>query len=279
MLKHTFCHLTRIGEKTEDRLWSAGVDCWDRLAQAMNDNHPVGVSTGFARHELAASSTHLAAKNAAWFAQKLPSHQAWRMFPDFREEAAYIDIETTGLTMPDITTIALYDGKQIKCYVNGENLDQFKKDIFDYKMIITYNGKCFDVPVIESFFGIRLTHAHIDLRYVLKKLGYSGGLKKCEQKLGISRGELDGVDGYFAVLLWQEYVAHQDRKALETLMAYNIEDVINLESLMVSAYNLNIKNLKSLSIAPISDPLSPLPPVYPDPKTIYRIKSRIAAMY
>ena len=34
----------------------------------------------------------------------------WRMFPDFSEHAAYLDIETTGLdhTHDTITTIALY---------------------------------------------------------------------------------------------------------------------------------------------------------------------------
>ena len=50
-------------------------------------------------------------------------------------------------------------------------------------MIVTYNGKTFDVPFIEKYFGIRMNHAHIDLRYVLKSLGYSGGLKMFEQAM------------------------------------------------------------------------------------------------
>lgn len=279
MLKHTFCHLTRIGLKMEERLWSAGVDCWDRLLKG-DECRPAGMPpAAMLEQEVEASIRHLENGNAAWFAQKLPSHQAWRIFPEFRESAAYIDIETTGLSMPDITTIALYDGKRIKCYVNGQNLQQFKKDILDYKLIITYNGKCFDVPVIESFFNIRMDHAHIDLRYLLKKLGYSGGLKRCEKELGISRGELAGVDGNFAILLWREYVNHNNRKALETLMAYNIEDVVNLEPLMVTAFNLNIQKLKFLSIRPVSEPLSPFSPVLPDPGTIFRVRSRMTALY
>jgi uncharacterized protein YprB with RNaseH-like and TPR domain len=52
-----------------------------------------------------------------------------------------------------------------------------------------YNGKTFDVPFIEKYFGIRMNHAHIDLRYVLKSLGYAGGLKRCEKALGLDRGE------------------------------------------------------------------------------------------
>jgi len=53
---------------------------------------------------------------------------------------AYLDIETTGLDSyyNEITTIALYDGENIKHYINGENLEEFKKELrelFGKKMI------------------------------------------------------------------------------------------------------------------------------------------------
>jgi uncharacterized protein YprB with RNaseH-like and TPR domain len=102
-------------------------------------------------------------------------------------------------------TIALYDGKSIFTYVQGQNLDEFTRDIQKYKVIVTYNGKCFDVPFIESYFRVKMPQAHIDLRYLLKSLGYTGGLKGCEKKAGIDRGEMEGIDGYFAVLLWDDY--------------------------------------------------------------------------
>ena len=51
------------------------------------------------------------------------------------------------------------------------------------KGIVSYNGKSFDVPFIENYFGIQLSHAQIDLRYVLGSLGYIGGLKGCERQL------------------------------------------------------------------------------------------------
>ena len=59
-----------------------------------------------------------------------------------------------------------------------------------------------------------MNQAHIDLRYLLKSLGYTGGLKGCEKKAGIDRGELDGVNGYFAVLLWQDYQRNRNEKPL-----------------------------------------------------------------
>ena len=33
----------------------------------------------------------------------------------------------------------------------------------------------------------RFTPAHIDLRFLLRRIGYRGGLKKIEKELGISR--------------------------------------------------------------------------------------------
>ena len=111
-------------------------------------------------------------------------------------------------------------------------MDDFIEDIYNYKILITYNGKSFDIPFIENYFNIKLNHAQIDLRYLLSSLGYKGGLKRCEQQLGIFRSALDGVDGYFAIHLWNDYYYNGNRLALETLLAYNIEDTINLEKLM-----------------------------------------------
>jgi uncharacterized protein len=63
----------------------------------------------------------------------------------------------------------------------------------------------YHVSFIEQFFGIKLDQVHIDLRFVLKSLEFSGGLKGCERQLGIDRGELSDIDGYYAVFLWEQY--------------------------------------------------------------------------
>ena len=181
--------------------------------------------------------------NPAYFSTRLPSNQSWRMFREFRDSIAYLDIETTGLdrVYNDITTIAIYDGQVVKTYVQGQNLDEFAVDIQKYKMIVTYNGKCFDVPFIENYFNIRLNHAHIDLRYILQGLGFMGGLKGCEQQLGLDRGDLSDIDGFFAVLLWEEYRRSGDQNALDTLLAYNVQDTVTLENMMVTAYNMKLR--------------------------------------
>ncbi len=61
----------------------------------------------------------------------------------------------------------------------------FAADLGKYKVLITYNGSCFDLPFIRNYFGIAVDHVHIDLRYLLSSLGYRGGLKGCEKSLGL----------------------------------------------------------------------------------------------
>ena len=215
-------------------------------------------------------------KGPEFFSKRLPANEQWRLFSHFRERTAFLDIETTGLGQEaEITTIALYDGNTVHCYINGRNLEDFEKDIWKYELLVTYNGKGFDIPFLERWFHIKLTQAHIDLRYILAKLGFKGGLKGCEKQLGIDRGALDGVDGYFAVLLWREYIQHNNEKALETLLAYNIEDTVNLERLLIEAYNRNV--LLTPFGVELLLPLPEAPPIlyHPDFDTVEQIRSRV----
>jgi len=197
------------------------------------------------------SIIQLQAGNADYFYGLLPSAEQWRLFPTFRHQVAYFDIETTGLGDPEdyITTIVLYDGQTLRSYVQGQNLDDFARDIAAYRLLVTYNGKTFDAPFVRRCLGAPLDQPHIDLRYVLGSLGYRGGLKGCERQLGIPRHGLEDVDGFFAVLLWHDY-QRGNAKALDTLLAYNALDVINLEALMVMAYNFK---LAQTPLGPVSE--------------------------
>jgi uncharacterized protein YprB with RNaseH-like and TPR domain len=241
MISNSFCHLPGIGLRSEQQLWEDGIRSWDHYLE-MEEVASLGRKS--LSDHLYLSQQALEDRDIRYFADAFPPAQHWRLFGEFRRKVAYLDIETTGLgveTGSVITTIALYDGERIRHYVHGDNLRDFKDDIFEYDLLVTYNGKCFDIPFIERYFMITLPHAQIDLRYVLHGLGYRGGLKSCERQLGIDRGELDGVDGYFAVILWHDYQNNGNPKALETLLAYNIEDTINLERLMILAYNMKLQ--------------------------------------
>lgn len=278
MLKNTFCHIPGIGAKTEDYLWRSGILSWDNV-NPQSVNKIRRISQRMLLDAVASSHEHYSAGDLKYFETQLPNHLMWRIFSEFRHQTVYLDIETNGLDpyYGMITTISMYDGRHVFCYVNGDNLEDFMTDIEKYRVIITYNGKTFDIPFIKNYFGIDMDHTHIDLRYVLAGLGYKGGLKNVERMMGIDRGELTGVDGYFAVLLWNEYQLRGNRAALDTLLSYNIEDVINLETLMVMAYNKYIENTPFHRSHQLVLPEKPQIPVKPDMETIYRIKHRLFA--
>jgi uncharacterized protein YprB with RNaseH-like and TPR domain len=238
MLKRTFMHLPRVGPATELHLWRQGLQTWDDLLAA---RRVPGVSPGrLARHQrhLEESLAHL--DQPAYFSRRLPAAERWRLFDQYRPRTAYLDIETTGANWPHltVTVIGLYDGRDFQQFVLGQNLQDFLAHIDAYPVLVTFNGSQFDLPVLEAVFGRPFPQAHIDLRFVLARLGYKGGLKKIEPRFGLQRpAELEGLDGYDAVLLW-ERARRGDAAALETLLAYNREDVINLETLMEQAYQL-----------------------------------------
>src|SRR5215212_5770824 len=161
MLTNTFCHLPGVGPRTEQALWRAGVTGWDAVLRPAGAL-PRAVRPGWAA-QLAESARYHAARDPAYFGGRLRADQQWRLYGDFRDACAFLDIETTGMgPFAEVTTVALYDGRSLRTYVNGHNLADFPRDVRDYRLLVTYNGKCFDVPVLERYFGVPLPQAHID---------------------------------------------------------------------------------------------------------------------
>lgn len=264
MLQHTFCHLPGIGAAAERKLWDAGCRSW---AEFMAGRPAKLAATRRQRlHDgLSESQRRIQNEDLTFFAAGLPPAEHWRLFPTVRPSILYFDIETTGLDWryDSITTIATYDGTTIRHYVRGVNLDDFATDTRGYRAVVTFNGKCFDVPFVERTFNIRMPPIHIDLRYVLRGLGFSGGLKACERRLGLHRDDLADIDGFMAVLLWQYHQRKASPEALETLLAYNVQDAINLETLMVQAYNLKLATTPfhpELALQPGTPPPNPFKP-------------------
>ena len=272
MLTNTFRHIPGIGAKTERQLWASGVLSWDAACEA--DPPLSGRRAEVLRGGAEESAARLAAGDPDYFYERLRSNQHWRMFPEFRHCVAYLDIETTGLGRPGdyITTIAVYDGRSVRTYVQGHNLEEFRSDIARHRLLVTYNGKTFDVPFIRSYLGIPMHQAHIDLRYVLASLGYRGGLKGCERQLGLDRADLADVDGDFAVLLGRDYQRNGPEKARETRLANNVLDVVNLATLMAMAYNMKIQDTPFAWTHRLPVPASPPLPFEADVETIERIR-------
>ena len=271
MLKHTFQHIHGIGEKTEKRIWSEGVTNWETFLDEHQRLTLPQWQRDLACVEIETSLRALERRDAHYFNTKLSPPLQWRLYPEFGQQVAYLDIETTGgaQSAPVITVIGLYDGASPRVYVQGKNLSRFVEDIAPFTLLVTYNGKAFDLPVIRQELGVPLDQAHIDLRYPLAALGYKGGLKKIERQVGLEReGPLSLLDGWCAILLWS-YHQRGIPGALETLLRYNLEDVVHLPTLLAVVYNARTRQLP-FALEPMPLPLVPNVPFGFDEALIYR---------
>ena len=152
---------------------------------------------------------------------------------------AYLDIETTGLSPSNcmVTVVGIYicngdDTKVTQLVGKDITTDSILETLNGVGKIYTYNGSRFDLPFIHRCLGVDLNRIfpHRDLMYNCWKKNLYGGLKAVERQLGIER-RLKDMNGYEAVRLWWKYVDSFDLEALNKLLEYNKEDVVNLKVL------------------------------------------------
>jgi uncharacterized protein YprB with RNaseH-like and TPR domain len=239
MLESTFIHCQGIGAKTEQKLWSVGARTWQDYAERVESLRLSALQRSRLDSTIQESLRRLAAGDFAWFAEMLPQREHWRALPVFRDRIAYLDIETNGGMSPsDLTLVGMYDGVEMRQFVRGVNLADFPEAMQDRALIVTFFGTGFDLPFLRRAYNMDFAQLHIDLCFLLKRLGYSGGLKQVEREFGIGRSEeTDGLSGWDAVRLWREW-RRGSRSSLETLLAYNREDVLNMETLLETAWPL-----------------------------------------
>lgn len=239
MLESTFVHIAGLGYETEKSLWNQGCTTWQQLVDGL-DTFSIGqVESSVVKRTLAKSYKSLEKRDGSFFRRGLGLKDAWRAYPEFKDSCLYVDIETDGGTSGgSITTIGTFDGVEFRCFVKGQDLHEFPELAQHYGMIVSFYGANFDLPMIEKRFpDLKFNQIHLDLCPTLRQLGITGGLKRIEKQLGISRGEdTDGLGGMDAIRLWRRYITLGDDQALETLIAYNREDVVNLEYLAGYAY-------------------------------------------
>jgi uncharacterized protein len=235
VLRATFLHLAGVGPVTEANLWQAGVRDWGELARRPGVLGLQAAAEARLIRELAASERALVEGDAAWFGHRLPDREHWRLHTSFRERTAFLDIETTGLSpyAGIVTVVAVHGGGATRTFLAGESLEELPAYLGRFPILVTFNGSRFDVPFLEACFPQFVPPPiHIDLRFVLYRLGHAGGLKRIEERLGIGdRTGVEGVSGLDAVRLWQEY-RRGSAAALDKLVRYNRADTVNLEPLL-----------------------------------------------
>ncbi|PSQ15208.1 exonuclease [Halobacteriales archaeon QS_8_69_26] len=226
-VENSFIPVRGVGEVTEKKLWRSGVTAWEEF-----DGSVVGPTLADRIESFVDEARdRLRAGDATYFDREFPGGERWRLYENFRDEACFFDIETTGLSKyrDEVTTVSLHRDGETTTLVRGRDLtaERLRREFADASLLVSFNGARFDVPFLEANYDLTVETPHLDVMYPCKKAGFSGGLGEVERALGIDRARPD-ISGEDAVRLWYQYERGGDRDALETLVSYNREDAENL---------------------------------------------------
>ena len=232
MIKKSFIFLDGISHRGEQNIWKRGIHDWNSF---LNAKRVPGISDrkkAILNDQVEIAKFQLIDNNAPYFAKKLPSAEHWRLYDQFKDEVCFLDIESSFDNR--ITVIGMYDGNNTKIMVDGFNLenDIINDELSKYNLLVTFNGKSFDVPMIKRYFNTSFPMPHLDLRHAGARIGLNGGLKNIEKEIGIKRAEeVEHIVGDQAPQLWRCWKATGDKRFLDLLVKYNEEDIVNLKPL------------------------------------------------
>ena len=235
MIANSFIFLERIGEKLEQKIWNDGVHNWESFLRINKLNGLSKSRKLYYDRKILEARKALYNFDSSYFLDLLPQSEMWRLYDFFREDAVFLDIETTGLSKihDDITVFGLYDGINTKIMVKdiNLNLDLLKKELQKYKLVVTFNGASFDLPFIRKTYpNILPKIPNFDVKSIADRLGLKNGLKNIEKTLKIKRNPIiEKFCGGDALTLWKMYKATGDDYYLNLLVEYNEYDVINLK--------------------------------------------------
>ncbi|HLL53580.1 MAG TPA: ribonuclease H-like domain-containing protein [Myxococcaceae bacterium] len=244
MLRRTFQHIPGVGPWREKDLWARGIQTWDDFPAPGSTVAISKKKDELARNRIDLARGALEARDLTALAGLLPPREHWRLYADFSEQAVFFDIETDGVTNLRPTVVSLLDRTGLRVFIDGRNMHELPAALAESRIWVTFNGSCFDVPVLRRTFELPDPVAHLDLRFLCRRVGLKGGLKEIEDSLGLGRPpHLRGVNGWDAVILWRAYLRSGDVEALRFLVEYNLYDAINLKTLMDMVYNRACEDL------------------------------------
>ncbi len=143
----------------------------------------------------------------------------------------FLDVETTGLSWyyDELTIVGWARGGNYHTHLTGDDPARLLNSLASAAALVTFNGTLFDLRFLRKTFGqLTLPPVHIDLRYLAKRVGLTGGQKAIERSIGLSeRIGLEDVDGAEAVVLWRRF-QRGDENSLIRLIDYNRHDVVGM---------------------------------------------------
>lgn len=175
------------------------------------------------------------------------------------ETILFFDIETTGFDKIKNKVVLISCGYfinknkfLIKQYFaenleeEKEVLEEFGRELTNFKYWCSYNGIAFDEPFIKKRVEINnveliCPNNHIDLYRIIRPYYKDLGMTRCNLKsvekfLGINRE--DNIDGGISVELYFEFLEKKEKNLMEIIMLHNFEDVLNLPKIFKIVYNI-----------------------------------------
>ncbi len=180
--------------------------------------------------------------------------------------AVFLDLETTGLaggtgTVPFLVGLGYYRDERFKvtqfflgdmaeegCLIN--EVSRFFKDM-EFRSIVTYNGKAFDLPLLETRFALQRTPfplrdlPHLDFLFSARSL-WKHKYDSCrlfhlaQQIVQAERAE--DIPGAEIPLRYFEYIRSGDFSLIEPILYHNQEDILSLLSVVVAGALLVERN-------------------------------------
>lgn len=169
-------------------------------------------------------------------------------------KTVFLDTETTGLaggagTYVFLVGVGYFEGDQfcVRQYFmrdyNEERalLSALNELLSNFKAVVTYNGKTFDLPLMESRYimsGMKMSLKdpyHFDLLYPARRL-WKRRLENCSLStverdiLGVIRD--DDVPGYLIPEIYFSYLRTKDARALKQVFEHNLQDILSLVALV-----------------------------------------------
>ncbi|TET03739.1 MAG: hypothetical protein E3J83_07280 [Candidatus Atribacteria bacterium] len=169
-------------------------------------------------------------------------------------KTVFLDTETTGLaggagTYIFLVGVGYFEGDQfcvrqyfMRDYNEERALLSALNDLLsNFKAVVTYNGKTFDLPLMESRYimsGMKMSLKdpyHFDLLYPARRL-WKRRLESCSlstverEILKVIRD--DDVPGYLIPEIYFKYLRTKDARAIKQVFEHNLQDILSLVALV-----------------------------------------------
>jgi uncharacterized protein len=187
------------------------------------------------------------------------------------DRLAFLDTETTGLaggtgTLAFLIGIASFlDGEiRLRQYFlfdpsgEAQMLEDVLSEVLGSSALVTFNGRQFDVPVMQARTVLRLRRlrafeglSHLDLLPHARRL-WRGRMESCALSalepaiLGVYRSEED-VPGMAIPALYREYLTSGDARPLERVLYHNRLDILSMVTLaaeLIALYGLSADEIE-----------------------------------